>query len=277
MVAMEPLFKWVGSKRWIAQQLAPDIKEQLTGTYYEPFIGGGSVFFAVMPERAQLSDSIQALVSTYRHIQLNHREVWTWMGAAAGQGDSKPNYLLRRSRFNQLITSGQYTNEMAGLFIYLLSAGFNGLWRQNKEGEFNVPYGDHSHLKLPTISDFIFASKILSGNVILNYIENPQTTLQLIQRAGPGDVIFSDPPYYDLYNEYDGLFSASREYHESIAAELWKAAIRGASVYAMNVECPETRRWYAWAECKTFDRSQVIAGTTEGRKEWTQLLAVAIP
>lgn len=172
---------------------------------------------------------------------------------------------------------GQHDEEFAGLFIYLNKTGFNGLWRQNSEGEFNVPFGDHTKIKLPTISELIDVGNALDDNELL-CATSPQSTFDIIGKAGEGDVVFADPPYYKLFNNYDGLFETGKEFHEKLAVVLWQAVMRGAVVFVMNTDCEETRKWYgAFAEITTFNRSQSIAGTIEGRKRWNQLLAVGIP
>jgi DNA adenine methylase len=172
---------------------------------------------------------------------------------------------------------GTYDDEFAGLFIYLNKAGYNGLWRQNGEGLFNVPFGDYNKIKLPTVSELIDASKALQS-ADLHCVTSGEETFNIIDQAGEGDVVFADPPYLDLFNDYDGLFETGREFHEKLAITLWRAVVRGAVVFVMNTDCEDTRKWYgAFAEISTFNRSQSIAGTVEGRKRWNQLLAVGVP
>lgn len=274
---MNPIFKWVGGKRWYAREASIRIREHLTGTYYEPFLGSGAVFFDLNPERAILCDAVEALISTYASIERDPMTVWKWMKAASDGSNSKEHYLLQRRRFNELLSYGQYDDEFAGLFIYLNKTGFNGLWRQNSEGKFNVPFGDHSKIKLPTVSELIDASYALAS-AELQCVTRAEDTIATIGKAGSGDVIFADPPYYKLFNDYDGLLETGKEFHEKLAIALWQAVIRGAVVFVMNTDCDETRKWYgAFAEIESFNRSQSIAGTVEGRKRWNQLLAVGLP
>jgi DNA adenine methylase len=273
---MNPIFKWVGGKRWYAQEASAHIREHLTGTYYEPFLGSGAVFFALRPQRAILCDAVEALVSTYTRIKNDPHTVWRWMRANS-ESNSKSHYDLRRRRFNELLMQGTYDDEFAGLFIYLNKAGYNGLWRQNGEGLFNVPFGDYNKIKLPTVSELIDASKALQS-ADLHCVTSGEETFDIIDQAGEGDVVFADPPYLDLFNDYDGLFETGREFHEKLAITLWRAVVRGAVVFVMNTDCEDTRKWYgAFAEISTFNRSQSIAGTVEGRKRWNQLLAVGVP
>jgi len=265
---MEPIFKWVGSKRWISTHLSTLIQSNLspTSTYCEPFAGSAAVFFKVQPERAILCDSVQSLIWTYRLIQTRPHEVWKWMNAVADQADSKENFYLRRSQFNTLLMQGKYTPELAGMFIYLMKAGFNGLWRQNEYGEFNVPFGDHKRILLPTIFDILRASQLLQPATI-KYIENPNDTLETIRNLKRGDVVFSDPPYYDTYGGYDGMFVASRDFQERLASTLWQCSLNGVYVYAMNIDCEETRKWYSpIGTIESYKKKSVISGDIKGRQ-----------
>lgn len=274
---MEPFLRWVGGKRWLAPTLVKRIREHLSGTYYEPFIGSGAVFFQLAPKRACVADTLEALTATYRAVKDDAIEVWKHTDIFARECDSPETYELFRSRFNALLSHGQYTNEFAALFIYLNRTGFNGLWRQNKDGEFNVPYGDHSKLKLPSFADLLTASQILQSTSI-HTISHSDETLDLIRQAESGDVVYADPPYVDTFQDYDGLIKSSNDFQESLAIELWQAVRRGAIVFVTNNDCPETRRWYgAFAKIETYNRSQSIAGTVDGRKRWNQILAVGMP
>jgi len=274
---MKPIFKWVGGKRWYAQKACTIIRKHLTGTYYEPFLGSGAVFFSLQPERSVLCDAIEALIATYSRIREDPHDVWNWMKSSGQDSNSKAHYSLRRHRFNELLMHGTYTNEFAGLFIYLNKAGYNGLWRQNSEGLFNVPFGDYNKIKLPTISELISTSQILQ-NANLNCVSTSQETFDIINNTSSGDVIFADPPYLNLFNDYDGMLETKKEFHEKLAIALWQAVTRGVVILVTNTDCNETRKWYgAFADITTFNRSQSIAGTVEGRKRWNQILAVGIP
>jgi DNA adenine methylase len=277
---MEPIIKWVGGKRWLAPKLAKRIHNHLNkpdGEYYEPFFGSGAVFFKVLPKYARIADSLEALTFTMSAIKKDSMSVWNYLKAVTNESNSAEHYKLRRYRFNTLLSKGTYTPEFAALFIYLNKTGFNGLWRQNKEGEFNVPYGDYKQIKLPTFADLLNVSKALQ-NTIIHTISSPQETINLIHQAKSGDVIFSDPPYLDTYQGYDGIFEASPDFHEELAVTLWQAVRKGVTIFATNNDCPEIRKWYgAFAEIETYNRSQSVAGTVEGRKRWNQILAVGIP
>jgi DNA adenine methylase len=274
---MKPIFKWVGGKRWYAQEASNHIRKHLTGIYYEPFLGSGAVFFTLNPKQAVLCDAVEGLISTYANIKRDPMAVWRWMKAVGEESNSQEHYLLQRQRFNELLMNGTYDDEFSGLFIYLNKTGYNGLWRQNSEGGFNVPFGDYDKIKLPTVSDLIQTADHLNGASLVCSTSSTHT-FNIINQATEGDVIFADPPYLNLFNDYDGLFVTGKEFHEKLSIKLWQAVTRGVVVLVMNTDCEETRKWYgAFAEIETFNRAQSIAGTVEGRKRWNQLLAVGIP
>jgi DNA adenine methylase len=242
---MEPLFKWVGSKRWITKRLKPLIKSHLsiTGTYYEPFAGSAAMLFAVNPNKAVISDTLLPLIVTYDTIKKYPMEVWSELQGVARDANTEEEYRDRRNRFNKLLAKSEYGTEFASLFIYLNKTGFNGLWRQTKDGEFNVPFGQHKSIKLPTRSDFLFSSIILQRTNLL-IVSMPNEVFNVIDQASSGDVIFSDPPYFETFTDYDGLRPCSSDFHQNLTIHLWKAHLRGVTVIAMNNHTDETERWY---------------------------------
>lgn len=276
---MKPILKWVGSKRWLTSQLKPLIQSQLsiTGTYYEPFAGSAAMLFATNPNKAILCDTLLPLIVTYESIQKHPMEVWSELQGVAKNANTKKDFRLRRNRFNSLLSKGIYKPEFASLFIYLNKTGFNGLWRQTKDGQYNVPFGKHKTIKLPTRSDFIFASSILQRTSLLT-INMPNEIFNVIDRSTSGDVIFSDPPYFDTFTSYDGLHPCSSDFHQTLTISLWKAYLRGVTVIAMNNATPETEHWYkSFCNVEIIKRRQNMAGTVEGRKPWNQILGIAVP
>lgn len=272
---MQPLLKWVGSKRWITSRLIPVISRNLQNKYYEPFAGSAAMLLALEPEKAVICDTLAPLMALYRYIALEPREVWSMVRAACGDANTKDEYYDRRDRFNNYLSKGEYNKEFASLFIYLNKTGFNGLWRQNSDGEFNVPFGDHKKIKLPSQFDFILASQIFNRTTI-HTIDHPDNTFNQIQKAGNGDVIFSDPPYYETFVGYDGIERDQETFQQRLCIELWQAHLRGATIIAMNSDTPETRKWYGgFGTLTSINRKQNMAGSIEGRKRWSQILVIA--
>lgn len=274
---MKALFRWVGGKRWLAPKLSIRIRKYLTGHYYEPFVGSGAVFFHLEPNQAHIADSLEALTATYRAIKQDPIKVWHFVNSISKESDSIEHYNLYRDRLNALLSHGRYDEEFAALFIYMNCAGFNGLWRQNSEGEFNVPYGEHTSLKIPSFGHLLEVGRLLKTTTI-HTVSSSKETLALINQAKSGDVVYADPPYMHAYQGYDGLIESDKEFQEELAIVLWQAVRRGVVVFVTNNDCPEIRRWYgAFASIETYNRSQSMAGTVDGRKRWNQILAVGLP
>jgi DNA adenine methylase len=182
----KPFVKWAGGKR----QLLSDIKLRLPQSfnkYFEPFLGGAAVFFELTPSRAALSDVNSQLITTYKAIQDNVATLVEALKEHASQ-HSKEYYYKTRSRHS--LTSDL---EIAARFIYLNKTCFNGLYRVNKKGEFNVPIGSY---KNPTIvqEDNLWACHYALKNASIDYKEfdtiNPQSK----------DFVYFDPPY-DMIND----------------------------------------------------------------------------
>ena len=277
---MDPLLRWVGSKRWARRQVARIVREHLEpdGTYYEPFLGGGSIFFMLEPERAVVSDILDPLMRTYREIGSDPKKVWSWARAFSKNGLCPDVYNGLREKFNRFLTGDEKPSEpgvFAAMFLYINHACFNGLWRQSKNGTFNVPLGDIKTLRIPSQGALIHASQILNRTTLLT-ITHPDEVFRVISRAGPGDVVFIDPPYYKTFDDYDALYDVREDFHEQLACTMWQTNINGATIIAMNSDCEEIRRWYSpFCEISTIRQSQSVAGGNKGRGEWNQILAIA--
>ena len=145
----KPFVKWVGGKRQLLKQFReldlypPEAFSPMTSTYYEPFVGGGAVFFDLLPKNAKLSDLNSELVITYNVIKSNVDEL---IESLQKHIYDKKYYLKVRAEKVEDLSE----IEVASRFIFLNRTGFNGLYRVNKSGQFNVPFGRYSN---PIICD----------------------------------------------------------------------------------------------------------------------------
>ena len=190
---MIPFVKWAGGKR----QLLPQIKERMPKTYnyyYEPFIGGGAVIFELLPEHAVINDINLALINTYRQIchfperflelvNKLDREMWT---------DGKAYFYSMREHYNDKLIHLEYDVELAALFVFLNKHCFNGLYRVNRKGLFNVPYNNSRRLSVDEhmilkISEYLQGVTIIDGDF--------ETACE---NAKEGDFVFLDSPYAPL-------------------------------------------------------------------------------
>ncbi|KOH42792.1 DNA adenine methylase [Sunxiuqinia dokdonensis] len=201
-VAIKPFLKWAGGKTQLLGELHKYIPNNFN-KYIEPFIGGGAMFFSLNPNESIISDSNEELIITYRQVKeavdsvIGHLEMF--------EHDEEFYYSIRSLNPTDL----EYSYRAARL-IYLNKTCFNGLYRVNKKGQFNVPYGkgNGSFLNkdvLRNASEFLQDTKIINGDYLA----------VLNEFAAEGDFIFLDPPYYPV-GKYSDFKRYTKEffYHE---------------------------------------------------------------
>jgi DNA adenine methylase len=193
---LKPYLKWAGGKR----QLLPEIKKHLPEninncTYYEPFVGAGAVFFDLQPKKAVINDFNEQLILTYNVIKENVSELIELLKVHKKNNCKEYYYEIRNidrdsAKFDKL------TNiEKAARLIFLNKTCFNGLYRVNSRGLFNVPYGKNKNpaifeeIVLHQISDYLNANKI---KILNKDFESAVST------AGENSFIYFDPPYHNL-------------------------------------------------------------------------------
>lgn len=263
---VSPFLKWAGGKRW----LAPKLKELIQidgGKFIEPFLGSGATFFQLAPKRALLSDLNQDLVDTYAAIKADHKRI----------GD----LLHQHHRLHSVDYYYQMRNyaprcpyRKAARFIYLNRTCWNGLYRVNLNGRFNVPIGTKTSVVLPTDNWRRVADRLRHAEILTSDFET------MIDRAGRGDVVFADPPYtikhnlngFIKYNEC--LFSWHDQ--ERLSKALLRASLRGAFVVATNANHKYVRALYQDPfELTTVERNSILSGNKSGRGKYQELLIVS--
>ncbi len=188
----KPFVKWVGGKRQLLQQfkdrgLYPPIKfNPEVNTYYEPFVGGGAVFFDLMPRNAVLSDMNAELVTTYNVIKNN---VEGLICSLKKHRYEKEYFLKVRAKKIDKLSDV----EIASRFIFLNRTCFNGLYRVNSKGEFNVPFGAYENPRICDAENLRRVSQALQHAVI-----KKENYAHVLERAKKGDFIYFDPPYHPL-------------------------------------------------------------------------------
>lgn len=192
-VSAAPFVKWAGGKR----QLLPQIKERMPERYhdyYEPFVGGGAVVFDVLPANALINDSNKALINTYRQI-CNAPEGFLKAVKNLDEGmweDGKKYYYSLREHYNDKLMKAEYDVELAALFVFINKHCFNGLYRVNGKGLFNVPYNGSRRSSVDE-SVILEISKYLQGVTIMD-----GDFEKACQEAKEGDFVFIDSPYAPL-------------------------------------------------------------------------------
>lgn len=188
-----PFVKWAGGKR----QLLPQIKERMPETYnhyYEPFVGGGAVIFELLPANALINDINKALINVYRQIcnvpeaflqAVNKLDKEMWE-------DGKKYYYSLRDHYNDKLMRAEFDVELAALFVFINKHCFNGLYRVNVKGLFNVPY-NNSRIASVDEKAILEISKYLQDVVIMD--GDFETACK---GAKKGDFVFIDSPYAPL-------------------------------------------------------------------------------
>lgn len=183
----KPFLKWVGGKGRLLSQLLPFFPTNFN-RYHEPFLGGGAVFFHLSPKSASISDSNPELINTYQCVRDNLDLLITILQEHKSKHCTEYYLQIRSSVFDNPV-------KRAARFIYLNKTCFNGLYRVNKSGQFNVPMGDY---KKPLICDeatLRSASELLQRADISCEVSN---YIAVKDRAQPGDFIYFDPPYHPI-------------------------------------------------------------------------------
>jgi len=177
-----PFLKWVGGKRQLLSHLLPLVPD-FTGTYHEPFVGGGALFFALRPRDAILCDQNDRLIRTYRGLRDHAEQVIERLRACPHDRDF---YLSWRKQD----IDGRDDPDVSVWMIYLNRTGFNGLYRVNRRNQFNVPFGRYVH---PLICD---EANLRACALALQRAQVFRDDFRSVgARAKPGDFVYFDPPY----------------------------------------------------------------------------------
>ena len=183
---MKPFIKWAGGKRWLLESNQINIPD-FSGRYIEPFLGGGAVFFYLQPEKSILSDCNEKLINTYNAIKSDWKSVWRELQRFQNK-HSPEFYYEERARIRRK------AHTKAAQFIYLNRTCWNGLYRENLSGKFNVPIGTNSQVLLPDDNFQLTSSILQKASLIACDFED--TLLE----ARKGDLVFLDLPYTTAHN-----------------------------------------------------------------------------
>ena len=181
----KPFVKWAGGKMQILPQIIKQVPKKIN-TYYEPFLGGGALFFSVLPNNAVLSDINQRLIRTYLGIKNNPLEVIDLLKSYPTTED----FFIKLKNTN---IDDKSDVEVAAWLIYLNKTCFNGLYRVNKNNIFNVPYGKYNNPSIYDEENILNCSKALSNAVI-----NDKSFEAAVENAKEGDFVYFDPPYIPI-------------------------------------------------------------------------------
>lgn len=262
---VSPFLKWAGGKRWFVKNHR-DMLPNNYGTYFEPFLGSGAVFFSLKPKKAVLADSNSALIETYQAIKDDWAKVWSILRRHQRNHSDEYYYQergrQRKSRF-----------ERAAQFIYLNRTCYNGLYRVNLAGKFNVPRGTKDTVVFDTDNFSVVSDRLQCTE--LNYSDFEP----IINRSKRGDLVFVDPPYtvkhnlngFVKYNEKIFTWEDQVRLRDSV----FRAKKRGAFVIVTNANHESIWDLYkGFGEYEVLDRYSVLAGDAAHRKSSSELIIV---
>ena len=260
--ATVPFLKWAGGKRWLAQRY-PELLPTGYDRHIEPFAGSSAIFFHAAPQRGLLNDANAELIGVYRDVKYRWKALLALLAEHAAHHNDEYYYVVRaRVPATQIQRSAR--------FLYLNRSCWNGLYRVNKQGIFNVPRGTKDVI-ISSTDDFAGNSAALQTAELCTGDFGP-----VIRRAGEGDFLFVDPPYTVAHNlngfvKYnDQIFSWADQVR--LRDELLAAAERGASILLTNADHQSVRDLYdGIGEHLTLSRSTVISGVSAGRQRTTEL------
>jgi DNA adenine methylase len=259
-----PFLKWPGGKRWFVANYSHLLPQKFV-RYIEPFLGAGSVFFYLKPAKAILSDLNGELIATYQAIRdgadkVNERLIFHQL-----RHGHDYYYAVRESR-------PRLSSNKASRLIYLNRTCFNGVYRVNLNGDFNVPKGSKSEVVLDS-DNFDFVACMLKNAIIQTSDFEP-----IIDGARRGDLVFADPPYtvrhnvngFVKYNEQ--LFSWEDQIR--LADVLARARARGVKIVLTNANHFSIRRLYSARgfSLMTVSRHSCISASVNSRKQFEELV-----
>jgi DNA adenine methylase len=182
---MTPFLRWAGGKRWLSPRLAPLLQTRLSGSYVEPFLGAGAVYFAVQPRKAVLSDINADLINAYNLVAKDSSSIIKLL---------KQIPVSQEAFYAQRESKPRKSNAKAARFIYLNRTCYGGLHRANAQGKFNTPYGGGSRT-----TEILWKRSLLdqagallrSRDIIITARDFEQSMASAIE----GDVVYCDPVY----------------------------------------------------------------------------------
>jgi len=259
----DPFLKWPGGKRWLVHQYGSLFPLQYQ-RYLEPFLGGGAVFFHLSPRRAILSDTHGDLVNAYQCLKKHAKAIDLRLSDLQHKHSRTLYYRIRATRPADAI-------EQAVRFLYLNRTCFNGIYRVNLRGDFNVPIGTKDLVAYP--KDYLqgIATRLRRASIRVADFE------ETIDQAMADDFVFVDPPYTVMHNNNNfvkynaNLFSWTDQLR--LASAIKGAARRGATIMISNADHHSVRELYRdFGNHHRVNRPSVLAADTLHRRQTTELL-----
>ena len=274
---IKPFIKWAGGKR----QLLPYIRKKVPksyNNYYEPFLGGGSVLIDLQPKQAVINDINEQLINTYIQIRDNVNNIIKILDDYKQQTKDKDKDFFKyffnqlKNQYNDKIKKGILDEESASMFIWLNKHCFNGLYRVNKQGLFNVPYNRSITHNIDN-DNFLQMSKFLSNNIsILN--EDFTIALNTVKK---NDFVYIDSPFVPISDTANFTSYTKDKFndadHERLAILFYKLDGLGAKLLLSNNNVAKVRKLYKDYNIETIDIKRSI--NCDSSKRYSQEVLIS--
>ena len=262
-----PIVKWVGGKRQLMFELLKNMPKSYN-RYFEPFIGGGALFFELQPENAYISDMNEELINLYSVVRDNAYELISDLN----KHEVSKEYFLE---IRNLDRTAEYKNlsnvQRASRFIYLNRTCFNGLYRVNSQGQFNVPFGNYKNPRIVDENNLLNCSELLKNTEI-----KCADFSEILTKVKKGDFVYFDPPYVPL-NETSSFTSYTKDGFDmdmqfklrDICDELDSMGVK---FMLSNSDTKFVNELYSNYEIKKVFASRAVNANAEGRGKITEVL-----
>jgi DNA adenine methylase len=266
LITRVPLLKWAGGKRQLLGSISQALPQKFN-RYFEPCCGGAALFFHLQPPNAVLADANPDLIECYAMVRDRCESV---IERLSGLPNTEETYYRVRDEIPPTPV------ERAARFIYLCTLSFNGIYRVNFKGEFNVPYGRKTHLNVCDVNAIRATSVALTAVTLIAADFEISTS-----SVGARDLVYFDPPYTVAHSnngfvKYNAkLFSWQDQRRLAKTAE--KLRLRGASVLVSNAEHESVRQLYPNFESLSIERASIIAASSTSRGMIKEALLVGKP
>ena len=268
---IQPFVAWAGGK----QQLLPEIKREIKRagsftTYYEPFVGGGSVLFDLLPRKAVINDYNTELINAYRVIMTNVESLITELETLENTAEEyyRIRALDRTPSYHQLSNI-----KKAARFIYLNKTSFNALYRVNREGYFNAAYGKRKKVKIVQVDNLRKISQYLNNNDISLYTGD---FAEILDDVEPNSLVYIDPPYVPANEIANFTRYTDNQFRESdqrrLADQCQQLDRTGIKFIASNSNTPMIKELYKGFNIRHVSVRRFINVNGAGRNRIDELL-----
>ena len=271
----QPFIKWVGGKRALLSQIIPKLDHEFNN-YFEPFLGGGAVFFELFSKgvlknkQIYLSDINSELINSYKTVRDNPKDLITNLEQLQNIHSEKLYYEIRAWDQDANFKNRDLI-ERASRFIYLNKTCFNGLYRVNKKGFFNVPIGNYKNPNIADIERIMSSSEALQNVEIDNF--DFETALKKVQK---NDLIYLDPPYYPLNKTSNFTSYSENDFSENMQIALFDEFNRlvkiGAKPFQSNSSADFIKELYSNYQIEIISANRFINSKADSRGKIDEVL-----